>query len=336
MRKDIRILSTEYDIDSFVFNPSKKIATILFFIKQLLFIGKYQSSAHIFICQFAGYHSFIPSLYAKITRKPCLIITGGTDCVSFPSIRYGNFSKKLLGKFTKWSYQCSSHISPVHEALMLSDYTYTNTDFPKQGLQYFLPNLSVPYTTIYNGYDSSFWYKKKEKIKNRFVTVTAGINMHFTKKLKGIDLILDVAPYFPNCEFVIIGVPNSYTLNEKSTNIIKVPFVENSKLPEFYSEAEFYLQLSMSEGFPNALSEAMLCECIPIVSNVGAMPSIIGNSGFILTNRNSEELKELIRQALNCNKSILGQKARERIATNYPEENRKKELLKLVRTLTTQ
>jgi glycosyltransferase involved in cell wall biosynthesis len=69
--------------------------------------------------------------------------------------------------------------------------------------------------------------------------------------------------------------------------------IEYHKLVELYNRHEFYLQLSVAEGFPNTLCEAMLCGCIPIGSNVFSIPKIIGDTGFVLKHRNMDELKRL-------------------------------------------
>jgi glycosyltransferase involved in cell wall biosynthesis len=326
----LKILRTKYPVITFEFNPQPKYKTIFIFLSQILFLLQNLRSAEICICQFGGYHSFFPALLSRIFRKPVLIINGGTDCVSFPSIHYGNFSKKLLGTFTKWSYQLATHLSPVHETLLENNYTYQNKDYPKQGIRYFCKNLKTPATIIHNGYDPVFWKKVAPAKKRSFLTVAAGTSMPFTMQLKGIDLILELAILFPDCTFTILGVTNPSSFINKPSNIILLEPVPLENLVKIFSEYEFYLQLSLSEGFPNALCEAMLCECIPIVSNVGAMPEIVGASGFILQQKNIIQLKHLIKQALLIDKNSLVENGRKRIIENYPETHRSIALNQLV------
>ncbi|MBI4945107.1 MAG: glycosyltransferase family 4 protein [Bacteroidetes bacterium] len=330
VNKDISIFKKEFEVKSFLFNVRNKHLTPLSFIKQFLFILINIFKADLLVCQFAGYHSFLPVLFAKLLFKPSLIILGGTDCVGFPSIRYGNFQKTILSKFTKWSSQLASHLSPVCESLILCDYTYQKEDFQKQGLLFFCPKLKTPYTIIYNGYDEKKWFRNVEKKKNTFITVAGGLKMPFTFQLKGIDLILEIAPSFPECEFTIIGADEAMHLPIRSKNVRLLPAMKHEELIKFYSQSEFYLQLSMSEGFPNALCEAMLCECIPIVSNVGAMPDIIGNTGFVLQTKEIKKLEDLIKAALHSNNNFLSEKAREKIIEHYQESKREKNLLDLI------
>ena len=40
---------------------------------------------------------------------------------------------------------------------MISDYTYYQGDFPKQGCLFHDPKIHTPFTEIYNGYDPDFW-----------------------------------------------------------------------------------------------------------------------------------------------------------------------------------
>jgi glycosyltransferase involved in cell wall biosynthesis len=333
VNKDIAIFQKEFEVNPFLFSVKNKYLTPFSFIKQFFFILMNIFKADIIVCQFAGYHSFFPVLFAKLFSKPSLLILGGTDCVGFPSIHYGNFQKVFLSKFTKWSCRLASHLSPVHESLMMYDYTYQKNDFKKQGLLFFCPELKTPYTVIYNGYDEKKWFRNSEKKKNTFITVAGGLKMSFTFQLKGIDLILEVAPLFPDCEFTIIGANETMHLPIRSKNVKLIPVMKHEELIKFYSESEFYLQLSMSEGFPNALCEAMLCECIPIVSNVGAMPDITGDTGFIFKNRDVKNLEELIRTALASDNKSLSVNARKKIMDNYQESEREKKLLSLVKQI---
>lgn len=333
VKKDIGFLQEKYNVVSSGFMPKKKAFTFLLLIKQFFFVLFKIGKCKIVLCKFSSYHSFVPALMAKIFNKPFVLINGGTDCVSFPSINYGNFNKSLQGKFTKWTYKLSTHIVTLHQNLVEYDYNYQDNDFPKQGFAYHIKNLNNPISEIYNGYNSEKWFKNSEKIPNSFTTVAYGIGNERTNYLKGIDLIIDIAPEFPNCKFYLIGANDEFIEQNKVENIIAIHSISSEQLIEYYSKSEFYLQLSISEGFPNSLCEAMLCECIPIGSDVGAIPFIIDDTGFVLKKKDTNQLKELIEKALSSNKTELQIKARNRIAENFTEEKRKEKLLNLIESL---
>lgn len=324
--KDIEILQEKYNVVDFFFDTSNKKQYLFLLIKQKLFLLRHVFGAKLIICQFAGHHSFLPILFSKIFFKKSIIVAGGTDCVSFPSIGYGNFNNKLLARTTTFSFKSCNLILPVHQTLVEYDYKYQSNDFKKQGYQFFIPNIKTPYQVIHNGYDSQKWFCNSEKEKNSFVTIGAGLDSRFGFNLKGIDLIFDIASKFPQCMFFIVG---GLGINKPTpTNIKLLDKIPNGELRQFINNKQFYMQLSMSEGFPNALSEGMLCECVPIVSNVGGMPDIIQGCGFVLQTKNTLQLTDLISKAINnTDLTILGKKARERIKNNYTFEKRKKLLL---------
>ena len=66
-----------------------------------------------------------------------------------------------------------------------------------------------------------------------------------------------------------------------------------------YSESKVYCQLSLHESFGCALVEAMLCDCIPVVTNRGALPEIVGKEGYIIPFGNVNRTVEAIKEALN-------------------------------------
>ena len=337
VENDIDILKSKFDVKEFWFNPKTKNHTPLSYIKQKLYLLANIFSCNAMIVMFGGHHSFLPAFFGKLFGKPCLIICGGTDCVSFPSIGYGNFRGGWLSVVTRWSYKLAAHLAPVHKSLAGYAYTYDDSDFKKQGILSFMPDLKTPMTVINYGFDPDKWIvrrtpdgESKNKIPDSFITVAAGLEKPYRAKLKGVDLILEAATHFPEATFTIIGCPDDYKLPVRSSNIKTHSFVSNAELKDIYNQHEFYLQVSMSEGFPNAICEAMTCGCIPIGSNVGGIPDIIGDAGFILMKRDAGRFRNLLAEAIRCDKKMFSSKARSRIMEKYPEDLRRGQLLKLV------
>lgn len=330
IQKDIKIIEKEWNVIQFEFKQNNKKLIILEFLKQLIFLIKNIFKAEKIVCKFGGYHSFLPSLFGYIFKKPVLIFLAGYDCYSFPDIKYGVFNKKIFGKITSISYKLSNLLLPVHESMVNTAYTYYKTKYQNQGFLYFIPNLKTKIKTIYYGYEpEKFFNLNKKRIKNSFLTV-ARETSGSTFFRKGIDLILEVAPLFPDYQFTIIGNTQDITT---PSNVKMLPPVAYEQLQEIYNSHEFYLQLSIAEGFPNALCEAMLCGCIPIGSDVFSIPFIIDNSGLILKNRNIDELIKLINQTTTLDKKQYSKKAIERISNNFKLEMREKEILKTLKEL---
>lgn len=332
--QDIRSFREFYSVKEFRFQPSRKILLPVSFIRQKIFLLRNIRSSVILVCQFAGYQTLLPVIFGKMFHKPCLIVVGGTDCVSMPSINYGNLRKRLLRWFTLKSLKWATHITAPGIALIECDYTYTDTDYPKQGYRFFDKSIITPYTIIHNGIDTSRFRPVDGIVrrKNSFLTVCSNIdNRNF--HLKGIDLFVAMAYCFQDCEFTIIGRVATGFSFRKPSNVTLIDFVPNDKLPSKLTEYSFYCQLSMSEGFGVALGEAMACGCVPIVSKVGILDYIIGDSGFLLEKRNEDLLKSIMRKALNGDIIPLSERARNRVVELFNSEIRKSSILKLIHEL---
>ena len=330
VRKDLAILASVYEVKCFKFEARSKWLTPWLFVKQIFFLLFNLSSAHAVITQFAGYHAVLPNILSKWFGKPSLMVLGGTECASFPSINYGAYRKKILGKFTRLSFKYAKHLSPVHESMVLYKYNYSDKDYPYQGFEYFNGKLDALVTTIYNGFEPEKFYSKHEpRKKNSFITVSVKLTgMNY--QLKGIDLILEAAKKCPEANFTIIG--NASDLEQQiPANVSIVPPVPNNQLVDYLNQHEFYLQLSMSEGFPNALCEGMMCGCIPIGTDVSSIPFIISDSGFILKKRDATVLADVLYTAMGSdNKIKLSEIAEKRVMDEFPFSRRKTELLALV------
>ncbi|MDH4473573.1 MAG: glycosyltransferase [Fluviicola sp.] len=293
VEKDIQILEEHYAVTIYCFNVRDKWKTPFELIRQFFFLLKSRKST-IIVSQFGGFHTVLPSFFTWIGSRRSVIVLGGTDCVSFPSINYGNFNRLFLGMATSFSLKRASLLLPVHDSLVKYDYTYQPNDYPQQGYLAHRPRIKTPFEVVYNGYDSSTWtIGQQEREPLSFVTIGAGLGSRFGISLKGIDLIVDIAKLKPECAFYIVG-GIGLQLDDLPKNLYLLDKIPNNELNSFLQTKQFYLQLSMSEGFPNALCEAMLSGCIPIVSNVGAMPFIVGNDGYVLNHKSVVELSGIL------------------------------------------
>jgi glycosyltransferase involved in cell wall biosynthesis len=329
--QDIESLQESYTVKIFNFEPSPKILLPVSFLKQLFFLLVNIHSASILMCQFSGYHSLLPVVFSRMFHKVSVIIVGGTDCVSMPSINYGNLRKPLLRWFTLKSLKYSTHIISPGKSLIESDYTYTAADYPKQGFRYFDKSIKTDVTIIYNGIDTLKFKPgtNSRRIKKTFLTVCNSLDKR-NFVLKGIDLFTEMAIQFPECQFTIIGRAVPGFDFKKPANVTHIEFIEHSSLPAKMAEFTFYCQLSMSEGFGVALAEAMACGCVPIVSSVGIMDFIVGDTGFILKKRDAGLLKLLLDKALDADTHSLSSLARERVVEKFSSKKRKYELQNLL------
>jgi glycosyltransferase involved in cell wall biosynthesis len=333
VEKDIRLLSSSFTVVPFDGKILKARDVIPLFFRQLLFLLQHKKAvAH--VCMFAGYSTLLVCAWGKLTKTPVLLIVGGADAVSFPMFGYGNFRKKILGKVSALCYRWSAHVAPVSAALIEQKEPYFEAA-GKQGYLFFVPDLTTPSTPIHNGYDAHFWksHVTIERKTNRILTVATHVESTARKKIKGLDLFVEMARQFSTYEFVLVG-SSSETFGECPSNLTFLPALPAEELVKVYSSAGYYAQWSVSEGFPNALCEAMLCGCIPLVSAAGAMPEIVGSSDWIIAKHDVTLYKKRLEEMLSVNTSAeLREHFRNRIASLYTEEKRKNALIELLNRL---
>ncbi|HRJ85429.1 MAG TPA: glycosyltransferase family 4 protein [Ignavibacteria bacterium] len=342
---DLEILSKQYDVKLLNFKSRRNALIIFSLMYQFFYLLFNIWKFDLVYIWFADYLSFYPVLFSKLAGKKSIICAGGYEATYIPEINMGVFtnasiSKKVRAFCVRYSLKNCTCILPVDETLIEHTNNYIYSDIPgkaplRDGIKHFIPGIKTEFRTMYLGYDSDFFRKSDNIIKERSV-VSAGLIVNDDEfRRKGFDLLIEAAAEMPEVKFVLIGfdeqhlskLKNSVTPNVELHG--KVPY---AKLVEEYSKAKVYAQFSMFEGMPSSICEAMLCECIPVGSDVNGIPKIINGCGYVISKKDTADVRDTILKALDQTE-VFAAKARQHIILNFNYSNREKNLLQLVKSI---
>jgi glycosyltransferase involved in cell wall biosynthesis len=259
---------------------------------------------------FAGDHAFFSSLIARIIGKPMVVVVGGYDVASIKELKYGSFLNPLARAMVRLVFKHSDKILTVDDSLKNDAIKHTGVNGK---------NIK----TLHTGYDDKI-YTPDEKKENLVITVALSNDWNRVR-LKGLDTFVKAAKYMPDTKFLVIGVIGEAKEKLKSISSPNVELIEpvyQKKLISYYQKAKVYCQLSMREGLPNTVCEAMLCECVPVGTHVKGIHTAIGNTGFYVDYGDVEGTVKAVKKALSSSDE-QGKKAREYIQNNFSFEKRK-------------
>ncbi len=333
VRKDYELLckNKNYEVDKYHFLLTKKLFPFAFqYLKQLIFLLFKGSRYDVFYFWFVDYHAILPQFFANIFSKKTVAIIGGFDAVSIPQIKFGLFyENNIRTKFGRYIYQNCDVIAPVDESLIKSINYYVDPNGQKVGFLNYVENVTAKIVTIPTGYKADYWKRLDTPVSRDVITVGGCDQMNVFQR-KGHDFILEIAENLPELTFTIVGV-NDKLLEKLDGKIPKnveiFSFVTQGELLKMFSTHHVFAQLSMSEGLPNTLCEAMMTGCIPVGSNVNGIPNAIGNTGIIIENKQLKEACLAIRKALTIKDRVA---PRKRIIDLFPEEKRNEEIYSVI------
>ncbi|UJP64410.1 glycosyltransferase family 4 protein [Mongoliitalea daihaiensis] len=331
IQQDIDLLSERFSISMNTYNWRKKALAPFFLLAQAFTLLVKAPRSEVILVQFGGYWSLIPSLYGRLFNKRVYIILHGTDCASIPSLKYGSLRIPLLKWFCKQSYALATQLLPVSDSLVDTTNKFIDWEKPiRNGLKYHFPQLTTPIQVIPNGFDTDFWVPNEANRTEVITFLTVMSPAQFT--LKGGDLIVQLAAEKPDFHFRFVGLDCPDGVHAPS-NVTFLGRMNRESLRKEYQAANYYFQLSSYEGFGCALCEAMLCGCIPIVSEVNVLPQIVGITGVSVPFRRMSNLLISVQIIHNLSQgNNLNQAARERIKALFPLSNRKELLLKTLQS----
>jgi glycosyltransferase involved in cell wall biosynthesis len=254
--------------------------------------------------------------FAKLFRKKSIVVGGGSDVANEPDIDYGLMRRPLYRYFPKFAFRFADI------TLVISRHAQ------KELLSHLKPK---DHRIIYVGIPTEYYIPKGPK-KNKAMTV--GIVTRNTLQRKGIESFVRTASLLPEVPFYLVGEVDPDTLDYLKAlavpNLKIMGFMPEKELINLYQETKVYVQVSKHEGFGVALAEAMLCECIPVVTRCGAIPEVVGNTGIYVPYGDPEATANAICEALTMKRSLS---ARNRILRNFPLKKREQEIVQVISDL---
>lgn len=270
--------------------------------------------ADLTFCWFASVYSAVAVVVARRLGIKSVIVIGGVDVAREPEYRYGMWISRWKSLMVGYAIRNADRVVVVDQSLGKD---------AKERAKYGGGNIRC----IPTGYDSSFW--KSGGLKERSVMTVAVIDDERRMMVKGIDLLFETARKLPEIPFVLIGVHDE--MKEKldaPPNVTLLGPMDRPALLPYYRKAKVYCQPSRREGFPNAICEAMLCECVPVATDVGGTSTALGDTGFLVPREDVEAMTAGILAAFRL-ADDAGRKARSRVAAMFTVQKREQALLGL-------
>jgi glycosyltransferase involved in cell wall biosynthesis len=308
VRRDLEILRSRYEVRPLRYRRRRDLPAL----------ARAVATSDVVVCWFAWDHALWAGRLARALGKPSVLITGGFDVVGLPDIGYGSLLNKSSAARVRETFRSATRILAISESVRgaVSEISgRSDVDLIPLG---FDPKEMPP-------------PEQKEPL-----VITAGYTTPANLARKGIASFMKVARSMPEVRFAIIGAVSPELAErlrtETPSNLTFTGFVSDEELVQWMRRAKVYVQLSAHEGFGSAVAEAMLAGCIPVVSNRGALPEVVGGEGAQVPWGDIEAARRAVATALRSSPEN-SRRCRERIAMLFPLDRRREALLAVLGTL---
>lgn len=262
---------------------------------------------------FAHNHAYLAVMVSRLLGKRSLVVIGGYEVAREPDVGYGALlDQGLVGK--------------IQYVIENADCILAVSEFSKREILQVARPRRIE--TVYNSVDTSVFYPEDQK---ENVVLTVCLVSAANIKVKGLDTFIEAARHFPEAQFVLLGRALDDAieiLRQKSPE--NVEFIEpigQDEIIWWYRRAKVYCQLSYRESFGVALAEAMSCECVPVVTDRGALPEVVGDTGFVVPYGDAEATAAAIVKALQ---SDGGRAARVRVEKEFSLQERMQKIRSII------
>lgn len=277
--QDIDTLGKAYDVRALLVSSARRIIPGLYEVMR----------ADVVLCWF-GSPRYLPYVaLAWALRKPVVVIAGGYDVAAEPSIDYGNMRPGLLRVLGRILFRMATVAVAFSEASLRE--LERNAGVPADRSRLIVLGFEVDRPPDVVAFGSKLP-----------AVVAVGVIDATTIHRKGLLTIARMSGLLPDVSVTFVGRadPAARAALEavSGPNVRFAGFASSAELESIYRSAAVYAQPSVHEGFGCTVAEAMLYNCVPIVSDRGSLPEVVGASGYYTTPDDPEALARAVRRAL--------------------------------------
>lgn len=185
----------------------------------------------------------------------------------------------------------------------LARYASTNMVLNSSSMKFVENKAGCSAKNVANFVEEDFLLEKKPLISN---TISGISFVGHVRREKGVFEIIETAKHFPEIQFRLAGpIANDVLSVALPDNVILLGVIERQDIMRLLDETDLFLFPTYTEGFANALMEAM-ARGLPIITTaVGANQEMIESKGGILVNtRNVEDIVNAIHEMGDKNKRM--------------------------------
>jgi glycosyltransferase involved in cell wall biosynthesis len=265
------------------------------------------AGARMVVVWFAGPHAVLPLAVARALRRPSVVIVGGIDLAREPEIGYG-------------MQQDPRRRRAVKACLRLATRIVTNSHYSAREMERHTGIPAERATVVHHGVPDPYGALPPGPRERRAVTV--GLVEPRNLERKGLRAFVEAARRAPDVAFDVVGpwdddASVTALRQHAGPNVTLTGWMEQGDLEALLTRTGVYVQASVHEGFGMAVAEAMLAGCIPVVTDAGALPEVVGDAGIVVPRNDPAALAEGVLRALDAGDDarVL---ARERVLREFP------------------
>ena len=278
-------------------------------------LGHNAARSDLIFCWFGAAHA-LASVVVTCGRQPLVVVAGGWDVACLPDIDYGAHTSLLRHQMSQFLF------AQANRVLAVSEFTRAEA----------IGNAGVEpgkIATVLHGFDPAAWPMPSGTRPLDVVTVSGTHSL-----VKGIDLVIDTAARMPDLRFEVVGPSPGKELSAHMASLPPNLTFAGRLAGEAYraklQSARVCFQPSRQESFGCAVAEAMLSGCVPVVSNRGALPEVLGDQGQLVDHMLPQEFERAIRKALSASESERAQ-IRQRVVQHFHMDDFSRRLLASIR-----